>query len=253
MLRASEFACPAHASLKQVLNILRTARPVHHRFTIPEGLTAAQIETARLIYSPGVNRSTKREVGGLLPGSELGWTDLGWTASARATGLDQFRFLVYGDPGWDIQKFDFDRDLARAEEIDRDTLNALDPNLKPFIDRGGKLIQFHGWPIRRSRRRTARSTTRASPTPGGAARVHDSYRLFRLRGWGIAAAGTAQTRSTWLRRSSNGSSTARRPIRFLRRTPPTAPSIDAPLCPFPQLAAYRGTGSIDDAANFRGR
>jgi feruloyl esterase len=23
-----------------------------------------------------------------------------------------------------------------------------------------------------------------------------------------------------------------------------------PLCPFPQLATYRGTGSIDDAANF---
>ena len=42
-LRASEFAFPARASLKQVLTILRTARPVQHRFTIPEGLTAAQI------------------------------------------------------------------------------------------------------------------------------------------------------------------------------------------------------------------
>ncbi|MCW3473138.1 endolytic transglycosylase MltG [Limobrevibacterium gyesilva] len=42
-LRAAEFAFPASASLRQVLTVLRTARPVQHWLTIPEGLTAAQI------------------------------------------------------------------------------------------------------------------------------------------------------------------------------------------------------------------
>ena len=42
-LHAAEFAFPAAASLRQVLTILRTARPVQHHLTIPEGLTAAQI------------------------------------------------------------------------------------------------------------------------------------------------------------------------------------------------------------------
>lgn len=42
-VRAGEFAFPAQASLRQVLDILRTARPVQRRITIPEGLTAAQI------------------------------------------------------------------------------------------------------------------------------------------------------------------------------------------------------------------
>jgi UPF0755 protein len=42
-LHAAELAFPARASLRQVLTILRTARPVQHRLTIPEGLTAAQI------------------------------------------------------------------------------------------------------------------------------------------------------------------------------------------------------------------
>jgi UPF0755 protein len=46
-LHAAELAFPAGASLRQVLTILRTARPVQHRLTIPEGLTAAQI--ARLV------------------------------------------------------------------------------------------------------------------------------------------------------------------------------------------------------------
>jgi UPF0755 protein len=42
-LHAAELAFPAHASLREVLGVLRTARPVEHRLTIPEGLTALQI------------------------------------------------------------------------------------------------------------------------------------------------------------------------------------------------------------------
>ena len=42
-LRAGEFLFPAAASLRDILTILRTARPVQHRLTIPEGLTAAAI------------------------------------------------------------------------------------------------------------------------------------------------------------------------------------------------------------------
>ena len=44
-LHAAELAFPAHASLREVLAILRTAHPVEHRLTIPEGLTARQIDT----------------------------------------------------------------------------------------------------------------------------------------------------------------------------------------------------------------
>ncbi|NOG70307.1 endolytic transglycosylase MltG [Roseicella sp. DB1501] len=42
-LHAAEFAFPAGASLEQVLAVLRSAKPVQHRLTIPEGLTARQI------------------------------------------------------------------------------------------------------------------------------------------------------------------------------------------------------------------
>lgn len=42
-LRAGEFTFPAHASLADVLAVLRQGRPVQRRLTIPEGLTAAQI------------------------------------------------------------------------------------------------------------------------------------------------------------------------------------------------------------------
>ena len=42
-LRAAEFLFPAHASLRDILATLRTGRPVQHRLTLPEGLTAAQV------------------------------------------------------------------------------------------------------------------------------------------------------------------------------------------------------------------
>jgi len=46
-LHAGELAFLEHASLREVLLVLRTAKPVQHKLTIPEGLTAVQI--ARLL------------------------------------------------------------------------------------------------------------------------------------------------------------------------------------------------------------
>ena len=45
-LHAAELHFPAHASLAAVLEVLREGRPVSHRVTIAEGLTAAQIAQA---------------------------------------------------------------------------------------------------------------------------------------------------------------------------------------------------------------
>ena len=222
-----------------------------------ECLTTAQVETARLIYSRGVNRSTKREVGGLLPGSELGWTDLGWTASARATGLDQFRFLVFKDPAWDIQQFEFDRDLARAEEADGDTLNALDPNLKPFIDRGGKLIQFHGWADPQiSPANSSQYYARVVAALGGASKVDGSYRLFMAPGMGHCGGGEGPNTFDMVAALEQWVEHGKAPDQILA-SHATNGVVDRtrPLCPHPQIATYKGTGSIDEAANFtcRGR
>lgn len=42
-LHASELEFPAHASLRAVLAVLRSGKPVEHRLTVAEGLTASQI------------------------------------------------------------------------------------------------------------------------------------------------------------------------------------------------------------------
>ena len=188
-------------------------------------LTAAQVETARMIYAAAMNPKTKREITGLEPGSELGWTDLGWTASARATGLEQFRFLVFGDPAWTVQKFNFDSDIVLAEERDNNTINALDPNLKPFIERRRQVDSVSR--MERSadlHRQGPRSTTiawrrRSAAETGSTAPIACSWRPA----WDTAAAARGRTPSTCSRLSSDGSKAALRPIRSSRRLPGPRP------------------------------
>ena len=215
-------------------------------------LSAPQVETAQLIYSAVKNHNTGREIAGLLPGSELGWTDTGWTASARATGLDQFRFIVFAKPDWTVRQFNADADIARAEMVDGNTLNALEPNLKPFIDRGGKLIQYHGWSDPQiSPGNSAQYYARAVEASGGADRVRGSYRLFLAPGMGHCGGGAGPNTFDMLTALEQWVEAGKAPDQ-IQASHATDGRVDRtrPLCPYPQVAVYKGSGSIDEAASF---
>jgi feruloyl esterase len=215
-------------------------------------LTTAQVETARLIYSAAVNPRTRREIAGLAPGSELGWTQLGWSASARATGLDQFRFIVFNDAAWDIQKFNFDSDIVRAEETDGNTINALDPDLKPFIEGGGKLIQYHGWSDPQiAPGNSTQYYARVLDAVGGATTVQNSYRLFMAPGMGHCGGGEGPNTFDMVGALEQWVEHGKAPDRIVA-SHSTNGIVDRtrPLCPYPQIAVYKGTGNTDEAANF---
>jgi len=83
-IKAGELEFPAAASLRQVLAVLRAARPLQHRFTIPEGLTAAQVAVL-LDREPGLEGET-----GLVPeGSILPETYAFERGSTRAALLER--------------------------------------------------------------------------------------------------------------------------------------------------------------------
>jgi len=215
----------------------------------PACLTAAQVEAARRIYSGAINPRTKQQIfPGLEPGSELGWATL---AGPRpfAIGNDFFKFVVFKDPNWDFKTLNFDSNAALAEKTDDGLINATDPNLKPFFAHGGKLIQYHGWnDWQISPRNSVHYYESVLEASGGAAKVQDSYRLFMVPGMGHCGGGEGPNHFDMVGALEQWTGQHKAPTRIVASTADR--SRTRPLCPYPQVAKYKGIGSIDDEANF---
>ena len=215
-------------------------------------LTAPQVETARAIYTTVVNRRTKKPVAPAFErGSELGWATM---AGPRPFGIgaEFFKYVVFQDPSWDYKTFNFDSDLARTAEAEKGLLNATNPNLSGFMDRGGKLIQYHGW----SDPQIAPSSSveyykNVLETSGGAAKVQKSYRLFMVPGMAHCRGGDGTSSFDMLSALQQWVENGKAPDRIdASRVRNGITDRTRPLCPYPQLAVYTGTGSTDQASNF---
>ena len=219
-------------------------------------LTPAQVVAARTVYTAARNPATQREITSLYPGSELGWTTWGG-AQAFSTAVDHFRYVVTGNAAWDAGSFDFDRDVVLAERVDADTINALNPDLGPYLRRGGKLLQYHGWsdpqisPGNSVQYYERVAQSQSTSDKSGVDKLRAGYRLFMMPGMAHCSGGEGPDSfdklgvlEQWVEKGIAPDSIVASKLKGgqVERT--------RPLCPYPQVARYRGAGSTDDAANF---
>ena len=217
----------------------------------PSCLTTAQVETARRIYSDVINPRTKREIfPGHEPGSELGWNTMAGP-NPFGVGTDLFKYIVFNNPDWDYKTFNFDSDATASYKTD-ESMDALDPDIKAFLARGGKIIQYHGWADPQiSPRTSVEYYNSVLEKLGGASKVNDSYRLYMIPGMAHCGGGEATSSFDMLAALEQWVEAKKAPDQIpASRIRDGKVDRTRPLCPYPQVAKYKGSGSIDDAANF---
>jgi feruloyl esterase len=215
-------------------------------------LTAPQVEAARKIYSGVINATTKEVVfPGLTPGSELAW---GTQAGPRPFGAatDYFKYIVFKNPDWDYKTLNFAGDIALAAKADHDTINATNPDLKAFFQRGGKLLQYHGWSDQQMSPGTSPKYYNSVLDALGDARlVENSYRLFMVPGMGHCGGGEGADTFDKVGTLEQWVMSGKPPDKIVASRLEAGKAVRThPVCPYPQTAVYNGTGSTDDAANF---
>lgn len=219
----------------------------------PTCLTVPQVAAAKKFYSPPLNSRTGKALSArLTPGTELGWGGNAAGPEPNANILDHYRYVVYKDPNWDWKTFNFDRDVARSELPENNTMNATDPDLQPFFAHGGKLLLYQGWSDPRvPALQTIDYYESVVDAVGGSTKASNSIRLFVAPGMDHCSGGDGPNAFDKIDALNDWVEHGKAPDQLIA-SHLTAGKVDRtrPLCPYPKVAKYKGIGSIDEAANF---
>lgn len=219
----------------------------------PACLTPPQVESVRKMYTPVTNPRTGQQIfPGLAFGSELGWAAMAGGPAPFSISVEHFKYVVFKDPSWEFRSFDFDRHVALADELDQGLLNATDPDVKKFVGRGGKLLLYHGWSDQLiSPQNTIDYYRSVMSTLGGAPNTAGAVRLFMVPAMAHCAVGEGTSSFDTLSAMERWVEQGKAPDQIVA-SHLTSGVADRtrPLCPYPQVAQYKGTGSTDEAASF---
>jgi len=194
------------------------------------------------------------------PGTAEPWTDPA-SAPFLFTLQDQFlKFFVFSDPNYNSLSFDINSaDLSKARAVfNRGGAAATNPDLSSFLDRGGKLILYHGWSDPAiSPLETVRYYRNVVRKQDGLFRTQQFARLFMVPGMRhcIGSGGPGPnifdpmpSIIDWVER---GTAPDRIIATHFQDNNPGTGIITRtlPLCPYPEVAAFTG-GDVNDAANW---
>jgi feruloyl esterase len=175
---------------------------------------------------------------------------------AFSISLDWFRYFLTQDPKLDwstITPAAYERLFDQSVEQYSAVIGTDNPDLTAFRDRGGKAIVWHGWADQLiSAEGTIDYYTRVQQKMGGPKKTAEFIRLFMAPGVGHcgggpgpAPSGQLQALLAWVEEGK-----APETLPAARRDQSGAVTRLRPLCAYPLVAKYKGSGSSDEAANF---
>jgi feruloyl esterase len=217
--------------------------------------TAAQIEALGKIYGGPHDSKGKLLFPGEPVGSEQVWPDnfIAPDKTVLPRAESQMKFAMLDPPpgpSWSFTSFNFDTDPPRLAKAAAE-LNARNPDLATLKKRGGKILQYSGW-----------ADQQVNPLPGieyyetvskrmGDAATRDFYRLFMVPGMFHCNGGPGCNTVDWLAAVMEWVEKGNAPAQLTgAHVEKGTTARTRPLCPYPQVARYKGAGSIDEAANF---
>jgi feruloyl esterase len=218
-----------------------------------ECLTAAQVETVRRAYDGVKTKDGRYAAMPLMRGGESDWVSrmIGTPQTPRGLnavlGAPFASYVIMTDPAYDIMTFNPERDMARLNSgLAAEHVHQQNADISPYIKRGGKLLLWHGFndpgPSPLS---TIEYFDAVKATVPAAA---DSVRLFLLPGVLHCGGGAGPDRFDALAALENWVEKGTPPASMLA-TKANSP-VSRPLCPYPQLPRYKGSGDSNDVSNY---
>lgn len=217
----------------------------------PSCLTSPQVESAKALTSPLRDPANGRVLlePHLWPGSELQWGTLGGP-EPLANSVARVRNFHLKDPAWELRLGNIAADIERAAAMDNGLLASDNFNLQPFFERGGKLLMWHGWSDPQVPAENSIIYFNSVLQSVGT-KARDSIELFLLPGVLHCGGGPGPDTFDKMAAISKWVERGERPARIVA-SHLTNGKVDRsrPICPFGQVARYRGDGDTNDAANF---
>ncbi|MFN2546076.1 MAG: tannase/feruloyl esterase family alpha/beta hydrolase [Myxococcales bacterium] len=173
-----------------------------------------------------------------------------------------FSYMVFGNPSWNFATLNFMTDVDLADAKTAGILNSTNRDLSAIESRGAKMIMYHGWedgaisPFNSINYYESVVATQGE-AEGRAAlqRTQDFFRLFMVPGMLHCGAGPGPNSFDTLTALANWVERGQAPDRivatkYVNDNPASGTVRTRPLCPFPQVAVYKGHGSTNVASNF---
>ncbi|HWL61523.1 MAG TPA: tannase/feruloyl esterase family alpha/beta hydrolase [Steroidobacteraceae bacterium] len=231
-------------------------------------LTPAQATTVNRIHSGPVDSRGRSLFPGFMPGSEAVVTAANGTSASAWMGMivpatpdakpavfslgeNTLRYLVLKppQPDYDTMRFDFDRD-PRLVGPWAAQANATSTNLDRLRRRGGKVLMTYGWADQILQPMMGVNYYEALLKRYGKA-TGSFARLFMVPGMTHCSGGLGTDRFDAMTALINWVEAGEAPESLAgSRVVDNKVVRTRPLCPYPQVARYNGSGSIDEAANF---